>query len=87
MSNQPAWETPAHLFGLPLKSWKRKSDIEMRGTLAECVKRFLNLPQHHQQNCTLTMDNVSGRSGPASIRRMSRFMACRRRWAGSRPPT
>ena len=66
--SQPTWDTPAHLFGLPLKSWKRKGDCEMRGSLAECVQRFLSLPQHHQQNCTLSNDAAPGQWGPASIR-------------------
>jgi hypothetical protein len=65
---EPVWNTPAHLFGLPIKNWKRKSGIEMRGTLAECIQRFLSLPQHQQQNCTLTNDAAPGHWGPGSIR-------------------
>lgn len=66
--SKPTWNTPSHLFGLPLRSWKRKADCEMRGTLAECVQRFLSLPQHHQQNCALTNSAAPGQWGPASIR-------------------
>jgi hypothetical protein len=68
MTSPPLWNAPAHLFGLPIRSWKHKADIEMRGTMAECVQRFLNLPQHQQQNCTLTIDGTPGTWGPASIR-------------------
>jgi hypothetical protein len=68
MSKPPAWDTPAHLVGLPYTNWKHKTGFEMRGTMAECVQRFLNLPQHHQQNCTLTIEGTRGNWGPASIR-------------------
>ena len=65
----PSWNAPARLFGLPLlRGWKHKADIEMRDTFAACVHRFLSLPQHQQQNCTLTIDGVRGQWGPASIR-------------------
>src|SRR4051812_7411323 len=40
----------------------------MRGTFGACVERFLSLPQHHQQNCTLTIEGTRGNWGPASIR-------------------
>jgi hypothetical protein len=66
--SQPTWNTPAHLFGLPIKNWKRRADCEMRGTLAQCIQRFLGLPQHHQQDCTLTNSAAPGHWGPASIR-------------------
>jgi hypothetical protein len=66
--DKPTWDSPAHLFGLPYTNWKRKSGCEMRGTLAECVQRFLSLPQHHQQNCILTNSASPGQWGPASIR-------------------
>jgi hypothetical protein len=66
--DKPTWDTPAHLFGLPYTSWKRKTGCEMRGTLAECVGRFLSLPQNLQQNCTLTNSAAPGQWGPASIR-------------------
>jgi hypothetical protein len=66
--SKPSWDTPAHLVGLPYTNWKRKTGFEMRGTLAECIQRWLSLPQHQQQNCTLTNDAAPGRWGPASIR-------------------
>jgi hypothetical protein len=65
---QPSWDTPAHLFGLPYTNWKRKTGCEMRGTLAECIERWLGLPPEQQQNCTLTNDAAPGQWGPASIR-------------------
>lgn len=65
---QPQWTTPAHVVGLPYTNWKRKTGFEMRGTLAQCVQRFLSLPQHHAQNVTLTIEGVKGNWGPASIR-------------------
>lgn len=65
---QPTWTTPAHLFGLPITNWKRRAGCEMRGTLAECIQRFLSLPKHQQQNCTLTNSAAPGQWGPASIR-------------------
>jgi hypothetical protein len=66
--SKPSWNTPAHLFGLPYTSWKRKTGCEMRGTLAKCIQRWLSLPQHQQQNCTLSNDATPGQWGPASIR-------------------
>ena len=40
----------------------------MRGTLALCIQRWLSLPPHQQQNCTLSNDASPGRWGPGSIR-------------------
>jgi hypothetical protein len=40
----------------------------MRGTLAECIERWLRLPPHHQQNCSLSHDAGPGRWGSGSIR-------------------
>jgi hypothetical protein len=68
MSAPPSWSAQAHLFGLPIRSWKHKGDVEMRDTFSACVQRFLSLPAHAQQNITLTIDGTPGRWGPASIR-------------------
>jgi hypothetical protein len=40
----------------------------MRGTLAECVQRWLDLPQHEQQDCMLTNSAAPGQWGSAGIR-------------------
>jgi hypothetical protein len=64
----PTWNTPAHLVGLPVTNWKKRTGFEMRGTLGECIERFLNLQPQHQQNCTLTHEAGQGNWGPASIR-------------------
>jgi len=40
----------------------------MRGTLAECIQRWLSLPPHQQQNCSLSHDAGPGHWGPGSIR-------------------
>jgi hypothetical protein len=49
----PSWDTSAVLSGLPVKIWKKRDGIEMHGTLAQCVERFLSLPVHQQRDCTL----------------------------------
>ena len=66
--SKPSWDTPAHLVGLPCTNWKRRTGVEMRGTLALCIQRWLSLPPHQQQNCTLSNDASPGRWGPGSIR-------------------
>ena len=64
---QPTWDTPTHLIGLPCTNWKRRTGIEMDGTLAQCIARRLGLPPHQQQNCSLSHDAGPGRWGPGSI--------------------
>jgi hypothetical protein len=32
--------------GLPVTNWKRRTGYEMRGTMAECVEKSMNLPDH-----------------------------------------
>ena len=66
--SEPPWDTPAHLLGLPCTNWKRRTGVEMRATLAECIQRWLSLPAHQQQNCSLSHDAGAGRWGPGSIR-------------------
>ena len=66
--SEPTWNTPARLIGLPCTTWKRRTGVEMRGTLAECILRWLNLPAHQQQDCSLSHDAGPGRWGPGSIR-------------------
>jgi hypothetical protein len=65
---QHTWDTPAHLVGLPCTIWKRRTGVEMHGTLAQCIARRLGLPPHQQQNCSLSHDAGPGRLGPGSVR-------------------
>jgi len=53
MATRPDWNTPAHLSGLPCTNWKRRTGMEMRDTLAACIKRWLDLPAHQRRDCTL----------------------------------
>ena len=66
--SKPTWDTPAHLVGLPCTNWKRRTGVEMRGTLAQCIERWLSLPPHQQQDCSLSHDAGPGRWGPGSVR-------------------
>jgi hypothetical protein len=52
----PPWDAPAHLTGLPCTNWKKRTGIEKRGALAECVKRVLDLADHHQRNVSLSAE-------------------------------
>jgi hypothetical protein len=55
-SPPPSWDAPSLLSGLPVTNWKKRTGAEMRGTLARCVERFLNLPRHQQQDCSLRIE-------------------------------
>jgi hypothetical protein len=44
------------LSGLPVTNWKKRTGAEMRGTPAQCVERFLNLPHQQQRDCSLRID-------------------------------
>ena len=55
-SPSPCWDAPSLLSGLPVTNWKKRTGAEMRGTLAQCVERFLNLPYHQQRDCSLRID-------------------------------
>lgn len=67
------WNTPAHLWGLPYTNKKTRAGFEMRGTLAECITRWLALPGYQQQNCEMACD-PPGR-GIWSAERISAFVA------------
>jgi hypothetical protein len=41
---EPHWDDPEHLMGLPCTNWKKRLGYEMRGTVAQCVARWLDLP-------------------------------------------
>jgi hypothetical protein len=47
------WNSPARLWGMPYTNWKKRSGYEMRGTLAECVIRWLSLPGDQQRACQM----------------------------------
>jgi len=68
---EPTWDTPARVIGLPCTNWKKRTGIELRGTLAQCVARWLDLQSHQQRECTLHWGDHSagpvGTMGPASI--------------------
>lgn len=67
----PDWNIQAHLWGLPYTNWKKRTGYEMRGTLAECIERFLSLPYHQQINCELSWDPPeSGTLEADGIRRL-----------------
>lgn len=55
----PPWDSPAHLWGLPVTSWKTKAGFDLRGTLAECITRWLSLAAHHQRNCEMSCRDAS----------------------------
>ena len=50
----PTWDVSARIFGLPVTHWKKRTGFELSGTLAVCVARWLDLPDHHRQNCSLS---------------------------------
>jgi hypothetical protein len=53
MATDPDWNTPAHLDGLPVRHWKRRTGYTERGTVAELVQRWLTLPWNIQMECSL----------------------------------
>jgi hypothetical protein len=53
MPSDPDWNTPAHMDGLPVRHWKRRTGFTERGTVAQMVQRWLGLAWHQQQECTL----------------------------------
>jgi hypothetical protein len=48
------WDAPAHIWGLPITSWKKRTGYELHGTLAQCIARWLDLPGYQQQECQLS---------------------------------
>ena len=50
---QPTWTTPARINGLPCTNWKRRTGVTLDGTLAECIERWLSLPDHTKRDCDL----------------------------------
>lgn len=51
--NDPDWNTPAKLDGLPVRHWKRRTGFTERGTVAQMVERWLRLAWNQQQGCSL----------------------------------
>ncbi len=68
----PEWTVQAHLSGLPYTNWKKRTGYDMRGSLAECAERFLNLPYHHQINCSLSWEGGGHFSSSDDIRSLLR---------------
>lgn len=50
----PAWDSVAHMFGMPFANFRRREGHEMRGTMAECCERWLGLPYNARWGVTLT---------------------------------
>lgn len=67
----PPWTAPAHLTGLPYTDKRKRTGTDMRGTLAECLERWIALPHHHQINCSLA---VEGTGEPWEPERMAAFI-------------
>lgn len=51
--NDPDWNAPAKLDGLPVRHWKRRTGFTERGTVALLVERWLRLAWNQQQGCSL----------------------------------
>lgn len=49
----PTWNAAARLDGLPVTNWKRRTGYTLDGTLAQCIARWLDLPDHQRQGCSL----------------------------------
>ena len=41
------------LTGLPCTNWKKRTGVELLGTMSERVARWLDLPGHQQRDCQL----------------------------------
>jgi hypothetical protein len=53
MTSDPDWNTPAHMDGLPVRHWKRRTGATETGTVAQLVTRWLALPWNIQFGCSL----------------------------------
>ena len=64
MDREPTWDTPAHLDGLPVRHWKRRTGFTERGTVAQMVERWVCLAWNQRQECSLGWGpNADGHSG------------------------
>ena len=67
MATDPDWNTPAHMDGLPVRHWKRRTGYTERGTVAQLVQRWLTLPWNIQMECSLGWGpNAQGKHGNLS---------------------
>lgn len=60
---QPAWDTPARMDGLPCTNWKKRTGVTLSGTMADCIARWIALPSHQQQNCSIGWGPWEGQYG------------------------
>ena len=51
--NEPTWETPARLDGLPVTNWKKRTGYSMSGTVATCIERWLGLALYNMREASL----------------------------------
>jgi hypothetical protein len=64
MENEPAWDTPARVDGMPVTSWKRRTGYSMSGTVADLIQRWLSLPWNIKMECSLGWGpNAAGQHG------------------------
>ncbi len=75
MVGEPDWNTPAHMDGLPVRHWKRRTGSIERGTVAALIQRWLGLPWNLQQECSLGWGpNADGHHGSLSGRGIGSYV-------------
>lgn len=75
-TNEPDWNTPAHLDGLPCTNWKTRAGVTMYGTMAECVARWLRLPGYQQGACSIGWGpNQHGQHGGWSASNIASYVS------------
>ena len=61
---EPNWDTPARITGLPYTNWKKRTGCELKGTMAQCIARWLDLQGYQQRECSLSWgDPITGPFG------------------------
>jgi len=75
MAGDPEWNTPAHMDGLPVRHWKRRTGFTERGTVANLIQRWLGLPWNLQQECSLGWGpNTAGQHGSLNGRGIGSYV-------------
>ncbi len=75
MATDPDWNTPAHMDGLPVRHWKRRTGYTERGTVAQLVQRWLTLPWNIPMECSLGWGpNAQGKHGTFSSTGIGSFV-------------
>ncbi|HUE65806.1 MAG TPA: hypothetical protein VMO78_15635 [Rhizomicrobium sp.] len=59
--------------GLPVTNWKKRAGYEIRGTMAECVEKWLSLPDYQKRDCRLRVDDLGSFEGNGITRLVKRY--------------